>query len=46
MERLSAWFADGTLRVPKLREYALSQAGQAHEALQSGTTMGKLILVP
>lgn len=46
MDRISAWYADGTLRVPALREYALADAARAHEALQSGATFGKLTLVP
>lgn len=46
MTRICAWYADGTLRVPALQEYPLSEAARAHEALQSGTTMGKLTLAP
>ena len=44
MERLLLWAAEGTLRPLPTTAYALEQAGQAHRALESGKTVGKLVL--
>jgi NADPH:quinone reductase-like Zn-dependent oxidoreductase len=46
MQRILAWYEDGTLKVPALETYPLGDAARAHQALQSGTTMGKLTLIP
>jgi NADPH:quinone reductase-like Zn-dependent oxidoreductase len=40
------WVREGKLRVPCVSEYPLDEVGQAHAALQSGQTRGKLVLVP
>jgi NADPH:quinone reductase-like Zn-dependent oxidoreductase len=46
MERIGKWYAEGALRAPAVTQYALDDVALAHAALQSGTTMGKLTLVP
>ncbi len=45
-ERIGRWYARGELRTPSITEYALSDVGRAHKELQSGTTVGKLTLIP
>ncbi len=44
--RILAWCEEGALRLPRIDEYPLSQVASAHAALQSGTTVGKLTLIP
>lgn len=46
MACIRAWFESGQLRLPAMRAYPLQGAAQAHSDLQSGTTIGKLVLVP
>ena len=41
---LTAWVAAGSIRVPKVRSYALADVAQAHQALEFGETTGKLVL--
>ena len=40
------WLAEGTITPPGVTEFALDDVGKAHAAIESGTTTGKLILVP
>jgi len=40
------WVGDGTLRLHIEREFPLSQAAEAHRALQARATTGKLLLIP
>jgi NADPH2:quinone reductase len=40
------WVADGTLRVRVDREFPLARAADAHRALESRATAGKLLLIP
>jgi NADPH:quinone reductase len=40
------WVRDGTLRLRIEREFPLSQAAEAHRALQGRATTGKLLLIP
>lgn len=44
MEWLLAHFASGELRPPSVRCYALEDAAQAQQAIESGLTTGKLVL--
>ena len=44
MEQLLSWVEDGSLVVCKVHEYPLKDAGKAHSDLESGKTVGKLIL--
>ncbi len=41
-----AWIGDGSLKLRIDKKYPLSEAAQAHRALESRATTGKLILVP
>jgi len=43
---LLAWIADGSLRIHVDRSYALTDAADAHRALESRQTTGKVLLVP
>jgi NADPH:quinone reductase-like Zn-dependent oxidoreductase len=46
MGRLLAEVERGVLAALPVSEYALADAARAHEALQSGSTVGKLALIP
>lgn len=43
---LSKWVADGQIVAPPVAEYALDDVAQAHIDIESGKTVGKLVLVP
>ncbi len=42
---LLGWAAEGRIRTAETTAYPLEHADQAHRALESGTTVGKLVLV-
>ncbi|WP_437874565.1 synaptic vesicle VAT-1 family membrane protein [Sorangium sp. So ce513] len=44
MERLVGWLEEGRLAAPPVTTYPLERAGEAHRALESGSTVGKLVL--
>ncbi len=44
MEQLVRWADDGRLRSPAIRSFPLAHAGLAQRTLESGTTVGKLVL--
>lgn len=46
MTRMLAEVESGVLRALPVTEFALADAPEAHRALQSGTTVGKLALIP
>jgi NADPH:quinone reductase len=46
MEQAIALMASGQVRAPRAMRLPLAQARQAHELLDSGGTLGKLVLVP
>lgn len=46
MSELMDWARAGVLPEPPLTTYPLSEVRRAHAALESGTTVGKLVLVP
>lgn len=46
MGELLAWAAEGRLRPPAVTRYPLDEVARAHRDLESGTTVGKLVLVP
>ncbi|MEZ4466364.1 MAG: zinc-binding dehydrogenase [bacterium] len=45
VRQLLGWLAEGKLQVPTVAEVPLAQVGEAHAALESGRTVGKLVLV-
>jgi NADPH:quinone reductase-like Zn-dependent oxidoreductase len=44
MEAILRGFAEGWLRAPPVRRYPLAEVARAHADLESGTTVGKLVL--
>ena len=44
MERLLDWVAEGRLNPPSITAFAFDEVAAAHRALESGTTVGKLVL--
>jgi len=46
MELLLGWVEEGRIRPLPVQTYPLKQVGQAHRDLESGRTVGKLVLVP
>lgn len=44
MERMLGWVAEGRLKPLPARVFALERAAEAHRALESGATVGKLVL--
>jgi NADPH:quinone reductase-like Zn-dependent oxidoreductase len=46
MSDLYPWFSQGTIRMPDITPYPFEDVVQAHRDIQSGQTVGKLVLVP
>ena len=46
MAELLGWVHSGQLKMPKVTEYKLDDVRKAHAALESGKTVGKLVLIP
>jgi NADPH:quinone reductase-like Zn-dependent oxidoreductase len=46
MGELLQWAEQGWLQPPSVRTFGLDEVGAAHEALESGQTVGKLVLCP
>jgi NADPH:quinone reductase-like Zn-dependent oxidoreductase len=46
MTQLLAWVEEGKLVAPPVTRFPLDQVAEAHRAIESGTTVGKLVLVP
>ncbi|MFQ5568420.1 MAG: medium chain dehydrogenase/reductase family protein [Rhodothermales bacterium] len=46
IDALYPWFANGDIRMPAVTTYPFENVAQAHRDLQSGMTIGKLVLVP
>ena len=44
MIQLMDWVREGSLRVPKVTTYQLCDVSRAHRDLESGNTVGKLVL--
>ena len=44
MQMMIKWVAAGKIKAPPLQTFAFENVAQAHQALESGTTVGKLIL--
>jgi NADPH:quinone reductase-like Zn-dependent oxidoreductase len=45
MSQILEWLDDGKLRLPAVHSYPLEAVAEAHRALESGQTTGKLVLV-
>jgi NADPH:quinone reductase-like Zn-dependent oxidoreductase len=46
MAQLLGWEKEGALPAPPMATYPLAEVGRAHADLESGDTVGKLVLVP
>lgn len=46
MRALLGWVAAGALRAPPIHTYPLERVADAHRDIESGRTVGKLVLVP
>jgi synaptic vesicle membrane protein VAT-1 len=44
VDDLTAWVEQGRLRTPRVQTFPLTDVAQAHQALESGKTVGKLVL--
>jgi len=45
LDELFTWMGDGTLKVSKVTEYTLKDVAKAHRDLESGKTIGKMVLL-
>lgn len=45
MRTLTGWLADGSIRPLPVTQFAFDRVADAHRALESGSTVGKLVLV-
>ncbi len=43
---LHQWIEEGKIQAPPVKEYALQDVARAHADIESGMTVGKLVLVP
>ena len=46
MVDLIKWFNEGKIKTPNFKCFPLERVGDAHKELESGKTIGKLILLP
>lgn len=46
MNELYVWLKEGQIRMPQITSYPFEKVAQAHRDIQSGQTVGKLVLVP
>lgn len=46
MEALNGWVDEGRLPAPRVQTFPLARVAEAHRALESGKTVGKLVLEP
>jgi NADPH:quinone reductase-like Zn-dependent oxidoreductase len=44
LDEILAWLQDGRIKAPPITEFPFERAADAHKALQSGATIGKLVL--
>ena len=44
MQDLMQWVAEGKIQAPALQIYPYEKVAEAHRALESGTTVGKLVM--
>jgi NADPH:quinone reductase-like Zn-dependent oxidoreductase len=46
MQTILGWIASGELAPPRVTEFSMSEVQAAHAALESGRTIGKLVILP
>lgn len=46
MTRMLAWIDDGKIVAPPVQTFSVERVADAHRAIESGQTVGKLILLP
>jgi NADPH:quinone reductase-like Zn-dependent oxidoreductase len=46
IDQLLDWYRGGKLQLPKIETYPFERVAEAHKALESGRTVGKLVLLP
>jgi NADPH:quinone reductase-like Zn-dependent oxidoreductase len=46
MRAILSWFEDGRLTPPRVQTYPLAAVAEVHSALESGQTIGKLVMTP
>ncbi|WP_224368657.1 synaptic vesicle VAT-1 family membrane protein [Hyalangium versicolor] len=46
MTRMLTWVEEGKLVAPPVTRFPMDQVAEAHRTIESGTTVGKLVLVP
>lgn len=46
MDALLKWYDEGKLKAPHVKIFPMEQVGEAHKELESGKTIGKLVLTP
>ena len=44
--QIAGWLAEGRVRPPSVTEYPLEDVARAHRDIESGRTVGKLVLIP
>lgn len=46
MDDLLKWYEDGKLQCPSVKAFPMEEVGLAHKELESGKTVGKLVINP
>ncbi len=46
MMDLLNWYEEGKISIPQVRSFPLSEVGEAHKMLESGKSVGKIVLIP
>jgi NADPH:quinone reductase-like Zn-dependent oxidoreductase len=46
MNDLYSWLKENQIKMPKITTYPFEEVRRAHRDIQSGQTVGKLVLIP
>jgi NADPH:quinone reductase-like Zn-dependent oxidoreductase len=46
MDNLLKWYSEGKIKVSAVKSYPFEDVSSAHKELESGKSIGKLILIP
>jgi NADPH:quinone reductase-like Zn-dependent oxidoreductase len=46
LAQISSWLAEGKISPPPITTYPLNDVARAHADIESGRTVGKLVLIP